>query len=1694
MDNESILAAVVLLVALLIFVVLKVHQQTQQDPPRFLADTQSRQLIAGALMIFLIIISVIINYGLHMLREQMQQQAATSLSTVIQTTDSSLDAWYQNQVSSLQLFSQRDKTVELVAALLAKAKQANETSSSTNTYIEELRQRFHALPTDPQRLDFFIVGNDDMEYASLTDDNLNTTSFLATQHRASLQQAFAGKTLMIGPVRSQTSLHLVQKGLGAHNTTLFFVGPVRDKNNRVIAVIAFRIDPFLELFKLVTSGRVGSTGETYLVNQQGIIASPSRFESQLTDIGLLASGQSSILNIKSADPEQQLDSASLPNAQQQSQWPLTFSAEAVLKGTEGLNAKGYRDYRGVKVLGAWRYNSDLQLGLVSEISLQEVQQGYLQLRYTILAVLASIIVLTVLLANIALNIVRRMNNRLLQTNSELEKRVAMRTKELSDREARLWDLYQNSPVAYATLKHDGSIAKHNKVFAQLTGYSTEQISQLTWQQLLPANDSKHNGMALLDSARDGLSQQDVVIDLANAKSQTIKVSVSAVPAKQGREVRVSLVDVTQREKALAKLTQNEQQFRSMVSNIPGVVFRFYFGSDFYSRSELVFVSPKIVELTGHPPAKFVGKDADLNFRDFVHSDDKASLEALISKSFKDLKPFATTLKITDKHQHIRTVQLKAGALIDTVSQSKYFDGVMIDITEQESLKTELLKSESRYRSILDSVAEGVVVVDKQGRIQEFSTAAQRIFGYTREQVIGQNISLIQPQQQQNIDEQRAQHFDNKQRPWVVEQGGEVLARRKSGDVFPMELSIKESELEGKTVFIGIMRDITERHEQELKLKQSEERLDAATYGARIGLWEFFPDKSIIKINKISANMLGLGHNSDFIEEEKDWFTLYDSANAWGKYIHPEDKEFAEQRMTEYLRGQRTEFKEELRLGTDPDNCKWILDVGRITETDNNGRATRVSGVHIDITERKQLELDYLKAQQLAEEANQAKSDFLANMSHEIRTPMNAIIGMSHLALETDLNKQQRNYIDRVHRSAESLLGIINDILDFSKIEAGKLDVEETDFNLADILDNVANFISIKAEEKKLELLFDIEPNLPMRLIGDPLRLTQVLINLASNAVKFTDKGDVIIRIRRQFTNQDYAGIEFSVIDSGIGISRKQQKKLFQPFTQADASTTRKHGGTGLGLVISQKLVRLMGGEISLKSEPDQGSTFSFSITLKRQKTDNQPKPTRHQHIDKILVIDDNPHARVIFANMLTSLGYLVDTVDNALTALTMIQQADKTTPYQLVIIDWQMPQMDGIETTHKIQHSLALAQQPVIFMITAYGREELDLHTDEVKIAAILTKPVTASSLNDAINDVMGSTIKKRHHNSRREINKESIKALQGARILAVEDNDINQELIVGLLTNNGIECCIASNGQEAIERIQKEPFDGVLMDCQMPIMDGYTATKILRQQHKFKQLPILAMTANAMAGDREKAIQAGMNDHIPKPINVNNLFNTMAKWISVDSDRPSIEQPRLHSELELPQDWRFIDRQDGLNRTLNDATLYHKLLVKFHQNQQHTDHQLQQLIDDNNLTEVQRLLHTLKGLAGNIGAHQLQQQAEQLERFASTCDDCSQLNIDALRQALRDVLTEIAAIDEPSKESSSKRAISDAQWQQMLAELTQMLADYDSQAGDFLQSQYDKFEQRSDAAWLKKLTTAVENYDYDQALSLIAQQGSATP
>ena len=621
-----------------------------------------------------------------------------------------------------------------------------------------------------------------------------------------------------------------------------------------------------------------------------------------------------------------------------------------------------------------------------------------------------------------------------------------------------------------------------------------------------------------------------------------------------------------------------------------------------------------------------------------------------------------------------------------------------------------------------------------------------------------------------------------------------------------------------------------------------------------------------------------------------------------------------------------------------------------------------------------------EAKDKAEAASRAKADFLANMSHEIRTPMNAIIGMTDLALRTHAVDKQRGYLSKVKVAAGSLLAIINDILDFSKIEAGKLDMESREFRLDEVLEKLTAVVGLRAQEKGLELLLNTADDVPPVLIGDSLRLEQVLVNLCSNAIKFTASGEiVVVTVKTLVTANGRATLRFSVRDTGIGMTEQQAAGLFQPFNQLDASTTRQYGGTGLGLAICKRLVGLMGGEIGVKSQPGKGSDFHFTADFGVAAPSHVTRPVAPPNLCalRILVIDDSQNSREIMHGLLVSLGYQPALASSARAGLAELQHPSTGVPYDLVLLDWKMPDMDGFAVVEALRASQALPHLPRIVMVTAYGDDALMHRAAAERLDGCIAKPVSASALLDAIVSAFGAAAEDEGRRIVGPVAPHAAPAsLNGRRVLLVEDNEFNQIVASELLGEiAGMRVTIARNGQEAVDYVRAEPFDAVLMDVQMPVMDGYQATALIRRHPRFASLPIIAMTANAMAGDREKSLAVGMNDHVTKPFEPTQLFAVLSSWMPLeknDSGSPSVAGGATIVKA--------ISFELGLQRCLGRTDLYLKLLERFMSTHSGDTAEIATALNAGELDKAACVVHNVVSTAGTIGAEGLSEAARGLQ------------------------------------------------------------------------------------------------------------------
>jgi two-component system, sensor histidine kinase and response regulator len=885
----------------------------------------------------------------------------------------------------------------------------------------------------------------------------------------------------------------------------------------------------------------------------------------------------------------------------------------------------------------------------------------------------------------------------------------------------------------------------------------------------------------------------------------------------------------------------------------------------------------------------------------------------------------------------------------------------------------LAEREAYFRAIFENTGVGIINRDKDRRVLDVNPAYLEFIGYSREE-------LEQMPAYTTSDpaahERTRELLDKLVRGEIPRYTLERRYIRKDGDERWASVTVsalRGAENEFKAT-VTVITDITERKRAQAELGDALERQKAIFDASPVGI-VVAEDRQFTLASPSAERIFGYGPGELVGEsgsiafassaEFDEYFVEAERRLARGETVVSERSVTRRDGVQRHIRGTAVAFNPS-------DLSKGLLVIYEdITAEHEAAEALRV-------------------ARKVAEEATAAKSMFLANMSHEIRTPMNAIIGMSHLVMKTDLDRRQRDYVGKIQQAGQHLLGIINDILDFSKVEAGKLDIERIDFDLETVLNNVANLIGEKAAAKGLELVFDVAPWMPTTLVGDPLRIGQILINYANNAVKFTERGEIhiVVRMRKREETPEEVTAYFAVRDTGVGLSPDQRSKLFRSFEQADSSTTRRYGGTGLGLAISKRLAELMGGDVGVESEPGSGSNFWFTARLAKGKVKERtfvPKPDlRGRHV---LVVDDNATARTVLVEMLVSMTFNAKAVASGREAIEAVRRAsDSNEPFDIVFVDWQMPGMTGVETARAIE-ALELASAPRFVLVTAHGREEVIKQAQAAGIEEVLLKPVSPSALFDAGMRALGAeTEAPRRPADSARVSSKALDAVAGARILLVEDNELNQQVACGLLEDGGFAIDVAENGQIAVTKVRENSYDVVLMDVQMPVMDGVSATREIRRIPSLQSLPIIAMTANVMESDLKQCTEAGMNDHVSKPIDPAQLFMALLKWIPARERGPSptvvrrdIEQTATSADPELAIDG--LDVKAGLRRTLNKRAAYEGLLRKFVANQAGAVDAIRRQIAAGDHDAAQRTAHTLKGVAGTIGARLLQDCAAQVEQ-----------------------------------------------------------------------------------------------------------------
>ena len=800
-----------------------------------------------------------------------------------------------------------------------------------------------------------------------------------------------------------------------------------------------------------------------------------------------------------------------------------------------------------------------------------------------------------------------------------------------------------------------------------------------------------------------------------------------------------------------------------------------------------------------------------------------------------------------------------------------------------------VEPEDRATVVATMAFNAYVEVDMEGRVTEWTPRAEALFGWRRAEAMGRPLTeMILPARYSGVREKGLAYFLLGAVPGIYRRNNITLLRR-DGREFPAEIAVGRLRRKGSEYFGAFVRSTAERAPKPERLGKNEEGYREIFDKLEDGYFEVDLAGNYVFMNEAFGRIYG------FSKKEMMGANFRVFLNP--ELIHMVHAHFLKVYQT---RGPVTPLEYEVSV---PNGPKRFVEESASLRTDKDGKPIGFMGIIRDTTERKLHEQELAQAKLAAEAANRAKSEFMANMSHEIRTPLNGIVGMTDLALDTDMTPEQREYLETVKLSADALLGVINDVLDFSKIEAGKLDIDSIEFNLRETLENTMKTLALRGDEKGLELLCEVAPEIPEIMRGDAARVRQVVVNLVGNAIKFTEKGEVALKVHIESEQGADRLVHFVVSDTGIGVAKGKLQSIFAAFAQADSSTTRKYGGTGLGLTISTQLVEMMGGKIWVESELGRGTQFHFTVRL--GVTDANPvvvgsiTPPEILRGVKVLIVDDNKTNRRILSGMLTRWEMqptLVESGDEALAELSAAYQSG--TPYPLIVTDLLMPGMDGFGLVERIRQRPELAT-PTIMMLTSAGHRGDALRCKELGVAAYLMKPIRQSELREAIGRVLGA---REQGGAIPLVTRYSLGDARdpdsSLRVLLAEDNGVNQRLATRLLEKRGHRVMVAANGREALEALAKETFDLVLMDVQMPEMDGFEATAAIRETEKKDggRLQIIALTAHAMKGDRERCLTAGMDGYLSKPIRAQELDEILNNCLSQKVQATTNQQPVLQN------------------------------------------------------------------------------------------------------------------------------------------------------------------------------------------------------
>ncbi len=1199
--------------------------------------------------------------------------------------------------------------------------------------------------------------------------------------------------------------------------------------------------------------------------------------------------------------------------------------------------------------------------------------------------------------------------------------------------------FHQAPDAMFLADEEARIVDANPAACALFGYDHSALLTMTLSQL---GLNKEPGTLFQRIRNQGeASLLELTARRKDGGPVHVELSVSAFQAGAAGRIFVTVRDITERRRKEDALRRQVQILNIMTSQMEDMVYY----KDKYFR--YIFASkPYCDRVLKCAPKACVGKtDAQVAplYRPVGYIDGFGEIlldSDVLTRDRGKPSTFTEMAQIDGREVYLEVAKTP---LYDKDGQFSGIVGCSRDVTDRKRAEQKMAEQQALLRCLVDAIPAAVYLKDKSLRYQAANKAFADMIGTPNSDIQGKtDLDFFSPEEAEVLSEIDRRIMET-ETPILNKE--EKIRDKSGGKRWAMTTKAPYLDAEGAVAgMVGITLDISERKKVEEALKKRDEILQAVAFTAEIFLktpdWEGSVEKVLAYLGEATGvsrvrvfqnrtddqGALTMNHLQEWVSPavrdrinslklqklayRGGGFQRWEETLGAGKVIYGSVREFpvTEQKILS--------FQNILSMAAFPiiaggrwwgfvcfNECerdrRWLpaeIDILK-TAADTMGSAIA----------RKSVEDDLRQAKEQAEIANKAKSQFLAAISHEIRTPMNAVIGMTDLALSTELTPKQENYLKKVSASSRALLSLLNEILDFSKIEAGKLDVEKTGFALPDIFDEITDLFGDQAALKGIEMVVGKMPDVPDALVGDPLRLKQVLINLTGNAIKFTDAGEVVVRADLIAADDDRTHISFSVRDTGIGISPDKIDELFSPFTQADGSTTRKYGGTGLGLTISKRLVNLMGGDIRVVSAPGEGSVFSFDIPFDGPPAETARPSDAPPALDgaRVLVTDDNGAFCEILCAMLAAYGCAADVAHDGSAALEMLNRAAaEGNPYYLAVIDSKMPDEDGIRVSGRIRETPDIAATRIILTSIFSNEREMTLGKP-LGINAYLLKPVKPSLLKAAL---IAAAADAPAVEPAAGPAGEKTGDLSSIRVLLAEDLEVNREVAAEILSAAGVDVDEAHNGKEAVRAVREQAYDVVLMDVQMPVMDGYEATRQIRKLPGLADLPVIAMTAHASASDRDRCLDAGMNDHVVKPIDSDALFKMLGKWTRAGEGRAARRrkaQAAADSDaVAFPEHIPGMNLDAGLKRLQGNKTLYLKLLRKFTAKYGRVIGDIRAAVTENRLDQAHQLTHALTGMAGNLSAVRLHASARRLENAIKA-------DADDMRAALQETETHLAAV-----------------------------------------------------------------------------------